>query len=151
VQIGAGQPTHPMVRVVGTGIAQDLRARDHPLANSQGRWRQSSSRQAAQAANVNATVAVHLLARGARLLRLYSGQDYCKPRAAARCVLDDRNSLAAREAGGTSQRDVLDVVEFQRGRTVCHETVPARLLHLVSAVAKAALSLRAFLISSALT
>ncbi len=151
VEVRARQASHPMVGMIRTRVAEDLCPGDHALLELFGKRAQRRrihpqcpQTVPGEAHGHPAAVFVH---RGASLGgRLHRRQDTREPTPPGRGIAEGQELIARRERRRTGEQDVLNVVEFQHVRIA-----PVVYCIWSSIVENAALSLSAFLISSALT
>ena len=113
------KPADPVLRGVGPGVAEDLRARRHALPELVGKGGQRVLRHAERAQAIpgerqrDPTLGVvHRVARvGGRLHRV---QHFGEPRPPAGRVVEGQELVAPGHRRRAGQQDVLDVVEFER-------------------------------------
>ena len=151
VKVGPGEAAHPVVRMILSGVAEHLRAGDHSLPELLGKRGQRSfvHAQCAQAVpgEGHRHPAFVLVDRSLhRRGRLHLVCNRRQPGPSARGVAKRKEFVSPRECRRARQQDVLDVVEFKHA-------MPLVVDHCIwsSMLEKAALSISAFLISSALT
>ena len=132
---------------VGAGVAEDVRAGRHALAELVGKGGQRLLGHAERAQAVpgerQRDPAIRAVHRGARVRgRLHLVQQLGQPRPAARGGVERQELVAPGDRRRAGQQDVLDVVELEHRRGHCIWS---------SMSEKAAFSRSAFLISSAVT
>src|SRR4051794_39379659 len=149
VEVGAGESADPMVGMVRAGVAQHLRAGDHALLELLREALEGGFVHPQSPEPVPGEGQRHpALARGERRLDVGRGLDLLEqrahPRPSASGVPERDELVLSRERGGAGQQDVLDISQLEHGLTEAHCIWS-------SMSENAALSLSAFLISSAVT
>src|SRR5262245_39726428 len=150
MEVRAGQTSDPVVGMIRTGIANHLGPSDHPLFELVGKRRQRRllHTQGTQAVpcKSNGDPALILLDRILGLRGRLRSLENCREPSPTPSGIPKRQKLVpASEGRRTSQKNVLDVIEFE------HDLLSADHCIWSSISPKAAFSLSAFLISSALT
>src|SRR5260370_10686877 len=150
VKVRAGEATHPVVRMILSGIAEHLRPGNHALLELFG--------ERGQRALIGAKCAQAVPGEGHRhpaliffdrshdfrgRLRLFT--NHRQPGPSARGVAKRQKFVSSRERGSPSQQDVLDVFVFKHSTSCGDHCIWSSMFE------KAAFTLSAFLISSELT
>ena len=150
MKVGPGEAADPVVRMIWP-VSPSISARaTMPCLNSSGNVAReaSSTPSARRPFQVKATVTQRLfLSTEAvhRCGRLHRFQDCRQPGPSTRGVAKRKEFVSAGERRRARQQDVLDVVEFKHGMRLAVHCIWSSMFE------NAALSFRAFLISSALT
>src|SRR5262249_55702507 len=144
VKVGAGEPAHPVIGMVRAGVAEHLRARRHALAELFRKRRERRSVDAKRSQTVERKgdgdpSRVERISRRNRTAAADTLDDSGEPGPSLIRLAKSEESVSRGERAGSSQQEMLNVVQFER--------------HCIwsSIDEKACFSVSAFLISFAVT